>query len=86
MPSMVLDMNETVAQLRTIKPRQVICYHSGHLAMDSGTIGRGGEISFLGSEAWKLHEAGRAHLVQRRRPDGSVPAGYDYLAIGASSH
>jgi hypothetical protein len=74
--ALVLTENELCDRFADASPGDPLVYHIGHLPADRDAI-VSTELDRLARRAWRMHEEGLVHLVQRRVAPDSVA----YLAV-----
>ena len=84
---MIVDVNEVVHKLRSLKLGDRYIYHTGYIARDrvlysssQTTKEKAAAIDVIASEAMTLSNKRKVCLVQRRIKDFV----YDYIAIGTT--
>lgn len=81
--ALVLTENELCDRFADASPGDALVYHVGHLPADRDVAvsklptTQRGELDRLARRAWRMHEEGLVHLVQRRVAAESVA----YLAV-----
>lgn len=81
--ALVLTENELCDRFADASPGDPLVYHIGHLPADRDAIvstlpaPQRAELDRLARRAWRMHEEGLVHLVQRRVAPESVA----YLAV-----
>lgn len=79
------DHNETIAQLREMRPGETLVYYTGELSRDAEPIKSYSKerkakallIRELGDAAYAQYAMGRVHLFQRRVKKNK----FDYIAV-----
>lgn len=81
--ALVLTENELCDRFADASPGDALVYHVGHLPADRDAVvsklpaTQRAELDRLARRAWRMHEEGLVHLVQRRVAPESVA----YLAV-----